>query len=83
MTTLDLYSAEATGSRVSLFTPFRKFIAGMKQRRLERRTMQVLSTMDARTLRDIGIEPQDVYDANLGRRLSVLLNPMRRPSDHQ
>ena len=33
-------------------------------------------------LRDIGIEPLDVYDALNGRNRSLLFNPMRR-SDHE
>jgi uncharacterized protein YjiS (DUF1127 family) len=82
MTTIDLTSTDITATRSSLFAPFRKFLAAMKQRRAERRTLIELSRMDARTLRDIGIEPMDVHDAFMGRRLSILFYP-QRPADHE
>ena len=37
-----------------------------------------LSRMSAYLLRDMGIEPGDVYDALDGRRSSVLFNPIRK-----
>jgi hypothetical protein len=34
--------------------------------------------MSAYMLRDMGIEPRDIYDALDGKRSSVLLEPMRK-----
>jgi uncharacterized protein YjiS (DUF1127 family) len=55
----------------------------MKRNRKTRLDLKELSHLDARLLRDIGLEPADVYDALNGRRLTVWLNPMRRISDHE
>ena len=57
---------------------WRAFLA----RRRQRRIVYALSELDARLLRDIGLEPLDVHEAVEGR-LSpgVLFQPMRRGDD--
>jgi uncharacterized protein YjiS (DUF1127 family) len=52
-----------------------------KRKRAQRIALRELSQLDARLLRDIGIEPVDVYDALTGRRRSIILNPIRRDGD--
>lgn len=61
---------------MSLFDPLRR-------RSATRRALKELSQLDARLLRDIGIDPADVHDAFMGNRLSVLLNPIRRKTDSE
>ncbi len=81
MTTMDIGRAAVAAPEVRslgllawLAGPFKR----MAQRRRERATLISLSQMDIRLLRDIGIEPRDIYDAMDGRKSSVLLNPIRR-----
>jgi len=83
MTTLDLHAPEATAaeSRRPLFAGLGQLWAAYRRRREERRTLIELSQLDAYLLRDMGIEPLDVYDALNGRRRSVLLSPVRRTID--
>ena len=52
------------------------------QRRKERATLTDLSRMQPHLLRDMGIEPGDIFDALDGKRSSVLFHPMRKPNHH-
>lgn len=84
MTTLDLLyerAAETAEPRMNLLARFGQIWSGFAQRRRARRTVIELSRLDAYLLRDIGIEPMDVYDALHGRKQSILLDPMRRNAD--
>jgi uncharacterized protein YjiS (DUF1127 family) len=54
-----------------------------RRSRQRRQAIRELSQLDARLLRDIGIEPMDVYDALTGRYRSVVLNPIRRNGDSE
>ena len=56
------------------FHPFARLRQGMKTRA----DLLELSQLDTRLLRDMGIEPADIYDALQGRRVGLLLNPLRR-----
>ena len=56
------------------FQPF----ARLRERIQERAALLELSQYDSRLLRDMGIEPVDIYDALQGRRVGVLFNPMRK-----
>jgi uncharacterized protein YjiS (DUF1127 family) len=67
----------------------RGFLAGLRQvfarlaaARRRRNAIIEISRLDARLLRDMGIEPLDVYDALNGRRRSIVFNPVRR-SNHE
>lgn len=84
MTTLDFFASEpAVAKRPSFFATLRKFWTNMARRRAERRTIVELSRLDAHLLRDMGIEPLDIYDALNGRRRSVLFTPVRRNTSHE
>jgi uncharacterized protein YjiS (DUF1127 family) len=52
-----------------------------QRRRRENATVLELSRMDEHLLRDIGIEPMDVYDALSARRQPILFHPLRRNPD--
>lgn len=79
MTTLDLFEPVAAGTeRPVVLSGLRRLWASFNRRREERRALYELSYMDARLLRDMGIEPLDLYDALNGRGRSVLFNPLRR-----
>jgi uncharacterized protein YjiS (DUF1127 family) len=54
-----------------------------KKKRAQRIALRELSQLDARLLRDIGIEPLDVYDALTGRHRSIILNPIRRSGGNE
>ena len=58
------------------------FLSNLRRRARSRRTIDDLSMLDDRLLRDIGIEPRDVYDTLNRRRSSVWLAPMRS-FDHE
>jgi uncharacterized protein YjiS (DUF1127 family) len=84
MTTLDFFASEAAvAKRPSFFAPLRKFWTNMARRRAEHRSIMELSQLDAHLLRDMGIEPLDIYDALNGRTRSVLFNPVRKTEDHE
>ncbi len=53
----------------------------MKRRHAARHERQGLSPIDARLLRRMGLNPDDVDDALAGRRSSVLFSPFRQPRD--
>jgi uncharacterized protein YjiS (DUF1127 family) len=59
------------GLLAGILRPFR----WLARRRAERATLISLAEMDAYMLRDIGIEPHDVYDALEGRNRSLLFHP--------
>ena len=60
----------------------RRLLRRLVQRHRERATLLGLSRMQPHLLRDVGIEPGDIFDALDGKRSSVLFNPMRKP-DHR
>ena len=80
MTIIDLFepTALAEAKRPAVLAGLSRLWAGFARRRAERRAIVELSRLDAHLLRDMGIEPLDVYDALHGRGQSVLFNPMRR-----
>jgi uncharacterized protein YjiS (DUF1127 family) len=82
MTTMDIDRATevAAPERRShgLLAGILGLLKRMEERRVERATLIELSRMNAYMLRDMGIEPRDIYDALDGRKNSVLLNPIRR-----
>lgn len=57
----------------------RRLLRRWVQRKKERDTLFGLSRMQPYLLRDMGIEPGDIFDALDGKRSSVLFNPMRKP----
>jgi uncharacterized protein YjiS (DUF1127 family) len=85
MTTIDLYEPipERRGRHPALIAGIKRLWTSMQKRGARRRSIIELSRMDARLLRDMGIEPLDVTDALSGKRRSVWLNPMRKPADHE
>jgi uncharacterized protein YjiS (DUF1127 family) len=80
MTTYDLpFEREpAAEKRPGFFPRLKQAWTNLQRRRREAATVIELSRLDARLLRDVGIEPMDVYDALHGRRRSMLFNPERR-----
>ena len=80
MTTLDLFEPVASGTeRPVVLAGLRRLWASFNRRRKDLRALHELSYVEARLLRDMGIEPLDVYDALNGRQgRSILLNPLRR-----
>jgi uncharacterized protein YjiS (DUF1127 family) len=48
------------------------------ERRQERATLVALARMDPYLLHDIGIEPQEIYEALDGRHSAALFNPIRK-----
>lgn len=80
MASIDLFEADATGGRRPvILAGLRRLWATHKRRREERRVILALSQLDEYLLRDIGLEPLDVYDAINGRRgAAMLFNPMRK-----
>lgn len=81
MTTMEL-NETLSAPRSRLAAAIARALAAWRQRRRFRRQVIELSQLDARLLRDMGIEPADVADALRGRKSSILLNPTRR-TDHQ
>ena len=53
----------------------------MKRRHVARHQRQGLSPIDARMLRQMGLNPEDFSDALAGRRSSVLFSPFRQPRE--
>lgn len=81
MTTIDLHEAvlelqpDKRRHGRGIGAMFRRW----RKRQSEQRTLEELSRMPVHLLRDIGIDPADVYDALTGNRNSVLFNPIRKP----
>jgi uncharacterized protein YjiS (DUF1127 family) len=83
MTTIELNEPLLEVSRANTDAGFiRRLFRRWRERREERATLLELSRMQPYLLRDIGIEPGDVYDALDGNRSSALFNPIRKP-DHR
>lgn len=83
MTTLELNEPLREASRSSTGAGFiTRLFRRWRQRREERATLMTLSRMQPHLLRDMGLEPGDVYDALDGNRSSVLFNPLRK-SEHR
>ena len=81
MTTIDIGRAAIAAPEVRSFgllgwvaRLFKRFV----QHRRHRAVLYELSGMSAYMLRDMGIEPRDIYDTLDGKRSSVLLEPMRK-----
>lgn len=83
MTTIELNEPLLEVSPTNTDAGFiRRLFRRWRERRQERATLMELARMQAHLLRDMGIEPGDVYDALNGNRSSVLFNPIRKP-DHR
>lgn len=87
MTTIDIDDTENPGfagaaARASFLEAVARLFRRLRQRRRERETLTELGRMNAYLLRDMGIEPGDVFDALDGRRSSLLFNPLRKPQRH-
>jgi uncharacterized protein YjiS (DUF1127 family) len=83
MTTIELNEPLLEVSRANTDAGFlRRLFRRWRERRQERATLMALARMQSHLLRDMGIEPGDVYDALDGNRSSVLFNPIRKP-DHR
>ena len=80
MTTMELNDS-LPSERAGFFSRIAKLFAAWRAANRRQDALLELSHLDARLLRDIGIEPMDVYDA-VNRKVghSVLLNPIRRSS---
>ena len=85
MTTIDYHDLpmEAPATRRRPFAALRSWFAQLQRQSNERHTRKVLSQLDARLLRDIGINPMDVRDAYDGRSGSILFDPIRRYESDQ
>jgi len=83
MTTVELNapSHEVTSSNVDAGF-IRRLLRRWRERRAERATLMELSRIEPYLLRDMGIEPSDIFDALDGKRSSLLFIPMRQP-DHR
>lgn len=82
MTTIDLNESSLATRHNTDAGFIRRLLARWVQRRKERATLISLSRMQAYLLRDMGIEPGDIFDALDGKHSSVLFNPIRKP-DHR
>ena len=79
MTTYEMNDATATRERrFNLVAWLRTVVSAWRKNAHRRRAIQDLSALDARLLRDIGIDWEDVDDGILGRRRSILLHPLPR-----
>jgi uncharacterized protein YjiS (DUF1127 family) len=77
MTTYDLIFDRPVEKQSGPFAYLKRAWAKFQRRRRETATIIELGRLDARLLRDVGIEPMNVYDALHGRRRTVLFNPAR------
>ncbi len=82
MTTIDLDESPPAIRHNTDAGFIRRLLRRWIERQKERATLIDLSRVEPRLLRDMGIEPGDVFDALDGKRNSVLFNPMRKP-DHR
>ncbi len=78
MTTYDLLFDRPVEKQSGPVAKLKRAWVRFQRRRKETATIIELSRLDARLLRDVGIEPMDVYDALHGGRRSILFNPWRR-----
>ena len=86
MTTIDLFGptdiSDARNDQ-TFVASMKRLWATFRQNRSQRRNATRMSRLNERLLRDIGVEPEDVYAAVEGRRApSILFNPMLR-LDHE
>jgi uncharacterized protein YjiS (DUF1127 family) len=79
MTTFDLDESPPTIRHNTDPGFIRRLLRRWVQRQKERTTLIFLSRVEPHLLRDMGIEPGDIFDALDGKRSSVLFNPMRKP----
>jgi uncharacterized protein YjiS (DUF1127 family) len=79
MTTIDLDERPLAIRHNADAGFIRRLLRRWGERRKERATLHGLSRMQPYLLRDMGIEPGDIFDALDGKRSSVLFNPMRKP----
>lgn len=82
MTTIDLNESPLVTRHDTDAGFIRRLLGRWLQRRRERATLIGLMRMEPHLLRDMGIEPGDIFDALDGKRSSVLFNPVRKP-DHR
>jgi uncharacterized protein YjiS (DUF1127 family) len=78
MTTYDLVLEQPATKPAGFLGPLKQMWANFQRRRKERATLIELSHLDSRLLRDVGLEPMDVYNALHGSRPSSLFSPWRR-----
>ena len=85
MTTYDmLYELRPATPRTDRFAGIRRLLMSFWQRRAQQKLATSVSNLDARLLRDIGIEPDDVIEALNGQhQMTILFNPMRRRENHE
>jgi uncharacterized protein YjiS (DUF1127 family) len=82
MTTIELNEPLLEVSHTKTDAGFiRRLFSRWHRRRRERVTLEELSRMPPHLLRDIGIQPGDLYDALNGDRRSALFKRIDRP-DH-
>lgn len=79
MTTMDLDESPLAIRHNTDAGFIRRLLRRWVQRRRERATLTGLSRMQPYLLRDMGIEPGDIFDALDGKRSSELFDPMRKP----
>lgn len=80
MTTVELNAPLPELKRANVDAGFiRRLFRRWRERRAERTTLVELAGMQTYLLRDMGIEPGDIFDALDGKRSSVLFDPPRRP----
>ena len=77
MTTMDYNDMPASERRsVPIFAWLGTAFTNWRARARRRRTMQSLSELDARLLRDIGLSWEDVDRGIMGKHRSIWLNPL-------
>ena len=80
MTAVELNAPLHDVQRANVDAGFiRRLFRRWRARRAERATLTGLSRMQPYLLRDMGIEPGDIFDALDGKRSSVLFDPLRIP----
>jgi uncharacterized protein YjiS (DUF1127 family) len=82
MTTIDLDESPLAIRQKTDAGFIRRLLRRWVERHRERTTLIFLSRIEPHLLRDMGIEPGDIFDALDGKRSSVLFHPMRKPDHH-
>lgn len=80
MTSIDLNETVLDAPRPERSSLIGRFFRRWGKKRQQRRTLSELSHMPMHLLRDMGIEPADVYEALDGRRNPALLDSIRKRS---
>jgi uncharacterized protein YjiS (DUF1127 family) len=75
MTTID-YNDDLRKPGTGLLTRMGLAFAGWRQRAAHRRAMHTLSAYDARLIRDVGLNPEDLQNSFNQRHRSIWLNPL-------